>query len=77
MVGGKHGCGYEWEPGGGGGGGGGGTTKVRAVSESDSENNKAPRIGVLAGARSVVALKGEDGPCNAPGVKTLVGASGI
>ena len=57
----------------GGGGGGGGTTKVRAVRVN--ENNKAPRIGALAGARSVVALEGEDGPSNAPGVKTRVGAS--
>ena len=37
----------------------------------------APRIRALAGARSVVALEEEDGPCNAPGVKTLIGASGF
>ena len=54
-------CGCEWES----GGGGGGMTKVRAVSERTQ--NKG----------SVVALEEEDGPCNAPGVKTLFGASDV
>ena len=40
-------------------------TKVRAVSERTQ--NKG----------SVVALEEEDGPCNAPGVKTLFGAGDV